>query len=75
MYNGVNIEALEVFKVGMAISTQNPMCKNPIRVWVWRILITMNILLGHLLYPLGLVGIDMFSLVLYPLFDRKPTNK
>jgi hypothetical protein len=36
------------------------MGKNPIRAWVWQILIPMDILLGHLLCPLGTVGVGMF---------------
>jgi hypothetical protein len=34
----------------------------------------MGILLGHLSYPPGMVGMDMFSLAPYPLPDRKPAN-
>jgi hypothetical protein len=37
------------------------MGKNPIRIRVWRILIPMGILLGHLLCPSGTVGVGMFS--------------
>jgi hypothetical protein len=60
--------------VGMAMGTRNPMGKNPIRARVWRILIPMGILLGNLLYPSGTVGVGMFSVVPYPLPDRKPVN-
>jgi hypothetical protein len=51
--------------IGMAMGTRNPMGKNPIRARVWRILIPMGILLGHLLCPSGIVGVGMFSVALY----------
>jgi hypothetical protein len=35
---------------------------------------THGILLGHLFYLSGTVGINMFSLAPYPLPDRKPAN-
>jgi hypothetical protein len=31
----------------------------------------MGILLGHLLYPLGMVGVGIFSLASYPLSDKE----
>jgi hypothetical protein len=61
-------------KVGMEMGTQNPMGKNPITSWVWRILIPMGILLGHLLCPSGTVGVGMFSVAPYPLPDGEPAN-
>jgi hypothetical protein len=59
--------------VRMTMDTWNryPMGKNPIRVWVWRILILMCILFGLLLYPSGMVVMGIFSLVPYLLPDRK----
>jgi hypothetical protein len=51
----------------MTMGTRNPMGKNPIRARVWRILIPMGILLGHLLCPSGTVGVGMFSVAPYPL--------
>jgi hypothetical protein len=51
------------------------MGKNPIRARVCRILIPMGILMGHLLYPSGMVGMGMFSLAPYPLPDKKPAKK
>jgi hypothetical protein len=50
------------------------MGKNPIRARVWRILIPMGILLGHLLCPSGTVGVGMFSVAAYPLPDGEPAN-
>jgi hypothetical protein len=50
------------------------MGKNPIRARVWRILIPMGILLGHLLCPSGMVGVGMFSVAPYPLPDGQPAN-
>jgi hypothetical protein len=50
------------------------MGKNSIRAWVWRILIPMDILLGHLLCPAGTVGVGMFSVAPYPLPDGVPAN-
>jgi hypothetical protein len=50
------------------------MGKNPIRARVWRILIPMGILLGHLLCPSGTVGVGMFSVAPYPLPDGEPAN-
>jgi hypothetical protein len=50
------------------------MVENPIRAQVWRILIPMGILLGHMLYPSGMVGVGMFSIAPYLLPDEKPTN-
>jgi hypothetical protein len=50
------------------------MGKNPIRAWVWRILIPMGILLGHLLCPSGMVVVGMFSIAPYPLPDGEPAN-
>jgi hypothetical protein len=58
----------------MVPQTQYRMGKNPIRTHVWRILVSMDILLGHLLYPLGTVVVCMFSLALYMLTDGKPTK-
>jgi hypothetical protein len=60
-----------LFQLGMAMvpETRNPMGKNPIRARVWRILIPMGILLGHLLCPSGMVGVGMFSVAPYPLPD------
>jgi hypothetical protein len=34
----------------------------------------MGILLGHLLCPSGMVGVDMFSVAPYPLPDGEPAN-
>jgi hypothetical protein len=45
----------------MGTRNSNPMDKKPTRVRVWRILIPMDILLGHLLCPSGTVGMCMFS--------------
>jgi hypothetical protein len=56
------------------MGTRNPMSKNPIRARVWRILIPMGILLGHLLCPSGTVGVGMFSVASYPLPDGEPAN-
>ena len=56
------------------MGTRNPMGKNPIRARVWRILIPMGILLGHLLCPSGMVGVGMFSVAPYPLPDGEPAN-
>jgi hypothetical protein len=50
------------------------MSKNPIRAWIWRILILMGILLGYLLCPSGMVGVSMFSVAPYPLPDGEPAN-
>jgi hypothetical protein len=61
-------------QLGMAMGTRNPMGKNPIRARVWRILIPMGILLGHLLYPAGTVDVGMFSVAPYPLPDGVPAN-
>jgi hypothetical protein len=47
---------------------------NSIMTQVWRIFMSKDILLGHLLYPSDLVGIVMFSLVPYPLIDGKCAN-
>jgi hypothetical protein len=58
----------------MAMDTRNPMGKNPIRARVWRILILMGILLGHLLCPSGTMGVGMFSVAPYPLPDGEPAN-
>jgi hypothetical protein len=58
----------------MAMGTRNPMGKNSIRARLWRILIPMSILLGHLLYPSGTVGVCMFSVASYPLPDGEPAN-
>jgi hypothetical protein len=55
------------------------MGKNPIRTWLWRILIHMVILLGHLLYSSDIVGMSMFSLALLSAFRTRgvpgPTSK
>jgi hypothetical protein len=58
----------------MAMDTRNPMGKNSIRARVWRILIPMGILLGHLLCPSGTVGVSMFYVAPYPLPDGEPAN-
>jgi hypothetical protein len=68
------LEQVRGAQVGMAMGTRNPMGKNPIRARVWRILIPMGILLGHLLCPSGMVGVGMFSVAPYPLPDGQPAN-
>jgi hypothetical protein len=61
-------------RLEMAMGTRNLMGKNPIRARVWRILIPMGILLGHLLCSSGTVGVGMFSVAPYPLTDGEPAN-
>jgi hypothetical protein len=56
------------------MGTRNSMGKNPIRARVWRILIPMGILLGHLLWPSGMVDVGMFSVAPYPLPNGEPAN-
>jgi hypothetical protein len=56
------------------MGTRNPMGKNLIKARVWRILILIDILLGHLLCPSGMVGVGMFSVVPYPLPDGELAN-